>query len=58
MGRLLLDTNILVYSIDEDSQFFNRARKVIKSTGKHLLTTSKYLAEFLSVITKPLAGAN
>lgn len=53
MSKLLLGSNILVYSIDEDSQFFNRARKVIDSTDKYLLTTSKNLAEFLSVITKP-----
>ena len=53
MSKLLIDSNILVYSIDEDFQFFNRARKVIDSTDKYLLTTSKNLAEFLSVITKP-----
>ena len=52
MSKLLLDSNVLVYSIDEDSRFFSRARKVIDTTDKSLLTTSKNLAEFLSVITK------
>jgi len=52
MNKLLLDTNVLVYSIDEDSRFFQRARKVFEYSDKALLTTTKNLAEFLSVVTK------
>jgi len=52
MNKLLIDSNVLVYSIDEDSRYFERARKVIENTDKVLTTTSKNLSEFLSVVTK------
>jgi len=50
-----LDTNILVYAIDEDSDYFERARSVIEKSEKTLLTTSKNLAEFLAVVTRSSA---
>jgi len=55
MSKLLLDTNILVYAIDEDSDYFERARSVIENSEKTLLTTSKNLAEFLAVVTRSSA---
>ena len=55
MSRTLLDTNIFVYAIDEDSAFFQRARAIIESTDKTLMTSSKNLAEFLTVVTKSSA---
>lgn len=33
MFKLLIDTNILIYGIDQDSQFFKRGR-MIMVTGK------------------------
>lgn len=52
MSRILIDTNILIYGIDEDSEFFNRARKILEQEENQLVTTSKNLIEFLAVTTK------
>lgn len=52
MSKVLVDTNILVYGIDEDSTFFKRSRKVLEQETYQLVTTSKNLIEFLAVITK------
>lgn len=49
---LLIDTNILVYAIDEDSQFYATSRSVLQQKNKTLFTTSKNLTEFLTVITR------
>ncbi len=52
MNKLLLDTNVLVYAIDEDSEFFTRARSILNRTDCELCTTSKNFAEFLAVTTR------
>ena len=52
MSKVLVDTNILIYGIDEDSAFFKRARKILEQENYQLVTTSKNLIEFLAVITK------
>jgi len=52
MSKLLIDTNILVYGIDQDSAFYKRARKIFDQEEKQLATTSKNLVEFLAVVTK------
>lgn len=52
MSKVLVDTNILVYGIDEDSAFFKRSRKILEQDITQLVTTSKNLIEFLAVITK------
>ncbi len=46
MSKVLVDTNILVYGIDEDSTFFKRARKILEQETHQLVTTSKNLSEF------------
>ena len=52
MSKIVLDTNILIYSIDEESQYFDKAQKIIFNSNLELFTTSKNLSEFLSVITR------
>lgn len=52
MSKLLVDTNILVYGIDEDSQFFNQSRQILDHSESQLVTTSKNLIEFLAVVTR------
>ncbi|MBC8489817.1 MAG: type II toxin-antitoxin system VapC family toxin [Bacteroidetes bacterium] len=52
MNRILVDTNVLVYSIDEDSKFNSRAIKLLTNPNYDLYTTSKNLSEFLVVLTK------
>lgn len=52
MSKLLVDTNILVYGIDEDSKFFAQSRNILDSSEYQLITTSKNLLEFLAVVTR------
>jgi len=51
MSKLLLDTNVLIYSIDKDSKYFTKAQNIF-SEQHELFTTSKNLSEFLVVITR------
>ena len=51
MSKLLLDTNVLIYSIDEGSKYFKQANNIF-SKQFELYTTSKNLSEFLAVITR------
>jgi len=53
MNRILVDTNILIYAIDQDSRFFHQARRILDNSDFDLTTTSKNLSEFLAVVTKP-----
>lgn len=52
MTSLLVDTNILVYALDEDSRFYVQSRKLLLSSHFNLFTTSKNLSEFLAVVTR------
>ena len=52
MSKVLVDTNTLIYGIDEDSAFFKRARRILEQENYQLVTTSKNLIEFLAVTTK------
>jgi predicted nucleic acid-binding protein len=51
-NRLLVDTNILIYSIDADSRFNKKAVELIQNPDYELYTTSKNLSEFLVVLTR------
>lgn len=54
MSKLLIDTNILIYGIDEDSKFFKKSRQILDNPvfEHQLFTTSKNLVEFLTVTTR------
>ena len=52
MNKVLLDTNVLIYSIDEDSKFYSQTNKLIIESNFELYTSSKNISEFLSVITR------
>src|SRR6056297_1777406 len=52
MNNVLLDTNVLIYSIDQDSRFFNKSQNIIKNNDLNLFTTIKNISELLSVITR------
>lgn len=51
MNKVLLDTNILIYSKDSSSAFHSVATAIINSNHK-LFTTSKNLSEYYAVVTK------
>ena len=52
MNNILLDTNVLIYSIDQDSKFFGKSQNIIKNGDINLFTTIKNISELLSVITR------
>ena len=51
-NHFLLDTNILIYSIDENSRYFQPVRKLLSDSRYNFLTTTKNISEFLAVVTK------
>ncbi len=52
MNKVLVDTNLLIYTVDEDSRYFSQAHRIISDPGVELATTSKNLSEFLAVVTR------
>jgi len=52
MSKLLVDTNLLAYSVDEESAFFERADQLLYHSGYELFTTSKNIAEYLCAMTR------
>ncbi|HED06742.1 MAG TPA: PIN domain-containing protein [Ignavibacteria bacterium] len=52
MNNILIDTNLLIYAIDEDSKYYNSVQKILYDESNNLFTTSKNISEFLSVITR------
>ena len=59
MNNILLDTNILVYSIDVDSKYHYQSLKLLQSKAYNLATTSKNISELLVVLTRgPVVSIN
>lgn len=52
MSKLLIDTNLLIYSIDQESKYFEKTNALFNNNKYSLYTTSKNLSEFLSVVTR------
>lgn len=50
--KALVDTNILVYAIDEDSQYYEKSHQFLFDANYQVYTTSKNLVEFLTVVTR------
>jgi len=51
-SSVLVDTNVLIYAIDADSQFHDRAMAILSDHELRLFTTSKNVSEFLVVLTR------
>ena len=51
-NKALVDTNVLVYAIDKDSQFFERSHQFLFNPNYRLYTSTKNLLEFLAVVTR------
>ena len=51
-NNLLIDTNIFIYAIDEDSQFHEKAINLLSNPEYFFYTTSKNISECLVVLTK------
>ena len=42
MNEILLDTNLLIYAIDEDSKYFDFAQELLNSDDKKYLLLQEY----------------
>ena len=49
---LLVDTNILIYTIDEDSEYHNQSFDLIQNSDYDLFLTSKNVTEFFVALTR------
>ncbi len=52
MNNVLLDINILLYAIDEESKYFKSVQKFLSLNTNNFFTISKNISEFLSVVTR------
>jgi predicted nucleic acid-binding protein len=52
MNKVFLDTNVLIYAIDQDSCFHLWARRFFNDGNIECVTSSKNISEFLAVTTK------
>jgi len=41
MSKILIDTNVLIYSIDEDSKYFGKVHEFLSQPDIELFITSK-----------------
>jgi len=51
MNRILVDTNVLIYSIDQESKYFDRSSDFLNSKCE-IFISSKSLSEFFAVVTR------
>ncbi len=52
MSKMLLDTNLLYYSIDKTSAFHSVSQRFIDEVDNDLYTTTKNISEFLVATTR------
>jgi len=50
--QILVDTNVFIYAIDQDSKFHKQAFEFLSNNDVELFTTSKNITETLVVLTR------
>ncbi len=50
--KAVLDTNILIYGINEDSKYHEDVRRILADSSFSFFITSKNISEFISVLSK------
>jgi predicted nucleic acid-binding protein len=50
--RLLVDTNILVYALNQDSRYHDWSRSILNNQDYEIILTHKNVTEFVSVLSK------
>lgn len=50
--KFVIDTNILIYSFDQSSQFFNFSKKIIDDNKENVCIVYKTISEFVCVLSK------
>jgi len=51
-NKIIIDTNILIYSADEKHPFYNYSIGIIKEHFNNICITSKNISEFVAVQSK------
>jgi len=51
MNRILVDTNVLIYSIDQESKYFKESADFLNSRSE-IFISSKSISEFYAVLTR------
>ena len=54
MKKILIDTNVLIYSIDKNSVYHRKAYNIVNNNNLDLYTTSKNISEFLVVTSREI----
>ncbi|OHD53577.1 MAG: hypothetical protein A2Y33_06550 [Spirochaetes bacterium GWF1_51_8] len=52
MTNVLLDTNVLIYSINLDSDYYDGARTIMRNPEYRQFITTKNICEFVSSVTR------
>jgi len=50
--NLLIDTNVLIYALNQDSDYYNSAISIFLNPDNNLFLTSKNISEFFAVTSK------
>ena len=50
--KINIDTNILIYSKDKNSKYYNNAISILKEYEDNIVITSKNISEFIAVSSK------
>lgn len=50
--KFVIDTNVLIYSLDQSSQFFNFSKKIIDENKENVCIVHKTISEFVCVLSK------
>ena len=50
--KVVLDSNILIYAINEESKYFPKIRKILEDNRYSFYITTKTISEFVSVLSK------
>jgi len=52
MNKVLIDTNILIYGMDESSEFHKKSKEILTNNKFNLYITTKNISEYFAVCTK------
>ncbi len=52
MNKVVLDTNVFIYALDEQSIFYERAVNILQAEENELFTTTKNISEYFAVASK------
>lgn len=52
MNNIVIDTNVLIYALNQDSEYCAGAKSILSDPSKKLFITTKSISEFFAVTSK------